>query len=98
MISGQAARSESLRPVTQIQVQGISPGTSWHRAYLFHLAFESSAAPANASGNVTLNVLSNVLMGAELRDGLDFDLIIGMDVIALGRLVVDPDGSFSFAY
>ncbi len=46
-----------------------------------------------------VHILDEVIEGAELTAGsAKFDVLLGMDIIGIGSLKIDGDGSFSFSF
>jgi hypothetical protein len=104
MISPVVAQTLGLRPIGQMPVQGVGHAISHHNAYLFHVAFvlplPSGVAQVPGSGiNTIIFVMPNPIYGAEITStGGNFDVLLGMDVIASGSLKVEVSGHFSFAF
>ena len=90
----------SLPPVSQMQVTGVS-GTRTHNACSFWLGIAyGSDDPAldmsrnldeGASGKSPLYVFHQEIVGPEVSDASDHEIIVGMDIITKGLLTVYKD-------
>lgn len=80
-----------LRPNGQVTVNNAT-GTARHTLYNFRLGFDlalSGQPPRYV-------VVDEVVQGMDWADHPDFDVLIGMDVIARGDLAISRDGRFVF--
>jgi len=105
MISPKVVSALGLVSVGKMQVQGVGPNASYHNAYIFHVAF---LLPVIAPGQapvpgtmiqVQVHCLAAPIYGAELPiPNANFDVLLGMDVLATGSLKIEGNGSFSFSF
>jgi hypothetical protein len=98
-ITRRAAEELKLAPIGKLTIRGVS-GTSFHNQYVFKVAFPFRlAAPREEMPRGRLHVVDKSINGIELgaADG-EFDVLLGMDIIGLGSLKIDGDGSFSFSF
>jgi hypothetical protein len=98
-ISRKVVEELQLAPIGRIPIRGVS-GIRDHNFYLFRVGFEFEA-PSRQPGvkQVTVHIVESPITAVELgaEDG-DFDVLLGMDIIGLGSLKIDGDGSFSFSF
>lgn len=98
-ITSAAAEKVGLLPIGKVAIQGVA-GLSFHNNYLFRVGFPFGAAGERREARLrNLHVVTAPIQGAELnvRD-CDFDVLLGMDIIGIGSLKIDGDGSFSFSF
>jgi hypothetical protein len=95
-ISRDVALAIGINPLGKVPIRGVA-GVSYHNYYLFKVGF-----PFGGSGNdgsvTSLHIASAPIEGVEMTVGGAFDVLLGMDIIGLGSLKVDGDGSFSFSF
>ena len=108
-ISRRLATILNFQPIGKVPVHGVA-GIVHHNSYLFLIAFPFNLPPnvtlspgvQPSAGNVAtqLHVLDKVLQGCEFDGGSSarFDVLLGMDVISTGSLVVQGNGTYSFAF
>jgi Aspartyl protease len=108
-ISARVAEHLKMQPIGKVPVQGVSQ-VSYHNSYLFMVAFPfalgpgflaPAALPPPKPGEIQsqLHVLKAIIQGCEFDPGkASFDVLLGMDVLHIGTLVVQGDGSFSFSF
>jgi hypothetical protein len=103
-ITPQTAATVGLSPIGKAPVQGVG-GIKYHNNYLFHLGFTVAipqpvpppiGTPAIITGE--LHLLPGPIQGAEIDSGGMFDVLMGMDIISMGSLKVEGDGTFSWAW
>ena len=92
----------SLSPVSQMSVTGVS-GTRAHPAYSFYLglahSFDSPAFDMSEDihteeqGAGSLYAFHQEIVGPEVMDSPDHEIIVGMDIISKGLLMVHKDGA-----
>jgi predicted aspartyl protease len=111
MISLHVARELNLEPVTKKPFASLG-GTIWTMAYLFHVAFYDTSfksslhsddgdqhTPEDQATQLSkIHVYNQAITGGEIASETSFDVLLGMDIITTGRLVVDKDGTFAFAF
>jgi hypothetical protein len=98
-----------MQPVGIIQIHGVG-GLQNHNSHLFLIGFPFAFPPGTplppghppaAPGHmpVQLHVQQKVIQGCAFNGGnAPFQVLLGMDVISLGSLVVQGNGSFSFSF
>jgi predicted aspartyl protease len=96
MIATRVVERLGLQQVNKIEVSGLG-GSSWRRAYLFHVAFYATP-PVDANDISTIHICPKEINGGELSDEHTFDVLLGMDVLTTGNLRVDKDGTFIFSF
>jgi len=95
-ISRAVAESLGIKPIGKVPIRGVAGG-SYHNYYLFKVGFPFGNLEGD--GTVTsLHISSVAVEGVEMTVGGNFDVLLGMDIIGLGSLKVDGDGSFSFSF
>jgi hypothetical protein len=98
-ITRQVAEELGLAPIGKVAIQGVS-GLNYHNSYLFKVGFPfgTTVSPHDAV-HATVHIADKPVHGIELSigDG-EFDVLLGMDIIGLGSLKIDGDGSFSFSF
>jgi hypothetical protein len=103
-ITAATAQKLGLQPIGKVPIQGVS-GTKYHNNYLFYVGFTINLGPAGETTpdgqpifNQELHVLPTAIQGAEFDAGqARFDVLLGMDVIAVGNLTVGQ-GVYSWAW
>jgi hypothetical protein len=105
MISANVASTMGLTPIGQIPIQGIGHAVTYHNAYLFHVAFVmpprhmEQPVPVGGGVNTITFMQPNPIYGGEIISiGGRFDVILGRDVISIGSLAVEGNGTFSFSF
>ncbi|TFI56983.1 hypothetical protein E2493_17470 [Sphingomonas parva] len=94
-ITRSAAKKVGLLPRGKIRLGNIH-GVEIHTAYSFAVGFwVSSTGLSQVDAETTYYALDPV-MGADLKDMEDFDILIGMDIIARGDLSIRRNGTFEF--
>lgn len=96
-ISRRIVERHQLESRTKVLVQGADSMPARRPAYAMSLGLfcEMAAAP---NGAITLFVLPGELIAPAFLDNANFDVLIGMDVLSMGRLIVDrQDFSFEFS-
>mgnify|MGYP001819874489 CR=1 FL=1 len=98
-ISSTVAQAVGLRPLGKKTISGVS-GVAAHNYYSFHIGFmQIGLAGPNNTAQGNLAILDPPIDGVELAiSGQGFDVLLGMDVIAIGSLAVEGNGTFSFSY
>lgn len=97
-ISREVAAQIGLKPVGKIPIRGVA-GVSYHNNYLFLVGFPIGAAQSTGGDStMNLHISTQPVEGIEMTVGGDFDVLLGMDIIGLGSLKIDGDGSFSFSF
>lgn len=96
-ITRDVARALDLHPVGKIPIRGVA-GISYHNYYLFNVGFPFSGSGQSGDAITALHVASQSVEGVEMTVGGEFDVLLGMDIIGLGSLKVDGDGSYSFSF
>lgn len=98
-ITSVAAEKVGLVPVGKVPIRGVS-GLQYHNNYLFKVGFAFGMAANQREVQVTsVHVFDKPIEGAELNVGSStFDVLLGMDIIGMGSLKIDGDGSFSFSF
>jgi hypothetical protein len=98
-----------MQPVGIIQIHGVG-GLQNHNSHLFQVGFPFALPPGAplpaghpppAAGQtpVQLHVLHKVIQGCAFQGGAaPFQVLLGMDVISIGSLVVQGNGTFSFSF
>ena len=103
-LSKRIAEQIGLAPIGKVPVHSVS-GLQHHNSYLFYVGFsvvplraESVASGPPETSPPEIQVLPIPIQGVELDSGHDFDVLLGMDVIATGSLKIEGDGTFSWAW
>jgi len=79
-------------------VQGVGPSLTYHRAFLFYVAFVIPM-PNSQQAQSLVYVNPAPIHGAEISAGAGvFDVLLGMDIISTGSLKVEGNGQFSFCF
>jgi len=89
MISSKVAAQLGMFAVGKTAIQGIGPAVTYHNAYLFHVAFMIASVA---------HVLPLAIQGGEIASAHGFDVLLGMDVLGIGSLKVEGNGTFSFSF
>jgi hypothetical protein len=94
-ITRAVADAIGLKPIGKVPIRGVA-GVSYHNYYVFKVGFPFGSG---GDGDVTnLHVSATAIEGIEMTVGGDFDVLLGMDIVGLGSLKIDGDGSFSFSF
>lgn len=98
-ITSVAAEKVGLVPIGKVPIRGVS-GLQYHNNYLFKVGFAFGTIHEQRElREASVHVFVRPIEGAELNVGsTSFDVLLGMDVIGLGSLKIDGDGSFSFSF
>ena len=99
-ITKRAAVSIGLAPAGVASMRGIS-GISHHPYYLFYIGFTSSRIVLSQEGKSVSDVahiLESEIQGSEFDSGGGFDVVLGMDVLGIGSLKIEGNGTFSFSF
>jgi len=98
-LTRRAAEKVGLLPIGKVPIMGVS-GLQYHNNYLFKIGFGFGLVPnVSEVGAAQVHILDEIIEGAELSaGGAKFDVLLGMDIIGLGSLKIDGDGSFSFSF
>jgi hypothetical protein len=98
-ITSAAAEKVGLAPIGKVQIRGVG-GLSFHNNYLFRVGFAFGGAGEGREVRLgSLHIVDEPIQGAELNiRNSDFDVLLGMDIISIGSLKIDGDGSFSFSF
>ena len=84
-----------LEPVGKIPISGVS-GQTFHHAYLFHVAFTVQAEGRDIAKT---HLVGSAVQGAEfIAPRGDFDVLLGMDILSVGSLAVEGNGTYSFSF
>jgi hypothetical protein len=98
-ITAAAAEKVGLVPVGKVPILGVS-GLQYHNNYLFKVGFAfGTIDEKNEVQGAKVHVFAKPIEGAELNfSSSKFDVLLGMDIISMGSLKIDGDGSFSFCF
>jgi hypothetical protein len=98
-ITSSAAEKVGLIPVGKVPIRGVS-GLQYHNNYLFKVGFAfGTVEGANEVRDANVHVFAKPIEGAELNfSNSKFDVLLGMDIISMGSLKIDGDGSFSYCF
>ena len=101
-ITSAVATKMGLSSIGMIPVQGVS-GVQNHHAYLFQVGLFRDISVAGSDGDLVsqsvLSILSKDIAGAEFNSMTgEFEVLLGMDVISIGSLKVEGNGTFSFSF
>jgi hypothetical protein len=98
-ITSDAAEKVGLAPIGKVPIQGVA-GLSYHNNYLFRVGFPFGIAGEKREARLgSLHVVNAPIQGAELNiQDSGFDVLLSMDIIGIGSLKIDGDGSFSFSF
>ena len=93
------AERVGLTPIGKVPIRGVS-GLSYHNNYLFRVGFAfGTAGEQNTVTPSHVHIVDQTIQGAELNIRSDrFDVLLGMDIIGIGSLKIDGDGSFSYSF
>jgi hypothetical protein len=90
----------SLQPIGIMPIHGVG-GVQHHNSHLFQVGFPFAPYPPPQQGQVpgTIFVLQKLIQGCSFQAGsAPFEVLLGMDVISIGSLVVQGNGTFSFSF
>ena len=101
-ITKAAAEQVDLSPIGKVSVRGVS-GVQIHRNYLFQVGFPLGKRAINKDGKnisgLLFMMIPREIKGAEFDSGgNDFDVLLGMDILSIGSLKVEGNGTFSFSF
>ena len=98
-ITSAAAEKVGLAPIGKVAIRGVS-GLNFHNNYLFKVGFAFGAVGERREVRLgSLHIVNTPIQGAELNiQDSGFDVLLGMDIIGIGSLKIDGDGSFSFSF
>jgi hypothetical protein len=106
MITTKVVKELNINPVTEMPIRGIH-GVENRFFYLFHIGFYGNLITREVLEKKSIDTTKEVhsmyvypkdILGAELSDQPNFDVLLGMDVLSTGTLHIDRDGSFSFSF
>ena len=101
-ITKKVADELGLPPIGKRKIMGVS-GARDHNFYLFYVGFVlPDSSKANAGNNVIkgkVEIHNRAIEGAELIiPNSNFDVLLGMDILSIGSLAIEGNGTFSFSY
>ena len=96
-ITRSVAVRAGLDPIGKALVQGVSGIVSLAN-YLFHVGFAWRKNPDQAQGPSSVKILQKELTGAEIDSGGQFDVLLGMDILSVGSLAIEGNGTYSFSF
>lgn len=85
-----------LMPVKKLLVASATSSPERHSAYQFSLGLFCSQS-ATTGTTQTLYVIERPFIALLFKDNDNFDVLLGMDLLSLGRLVFEANGEFSFS-
>ena len=103
MISTNVVARLGLSAIGKVGVHGVGPNVTYHNAYLFHVAFvvpfvlPGQAVAPGLQVQAVVHVWPSPIYGGEITT-TGFDVLLGMDVLSIGSLKVEGNGSFSFSF
>lgn len=80
------------------RVIGTAAGQRRATAYRFSLGFQASALLAPSGLTAGPVFLPNEVYGIDFTEGIDFQILIGMDILAKGSFEMHPDHRWRFAF
>ena len=84
-----------LEPVGKVPISGVS-GQTFHHTYLFYVAFTVKTEGRNIAET---HLVGSAVQGAEfIAPRGDFDVLLGMDILSVGSLAVEGNGTYSFSF
>ena len=96
-ISEHVVSAVGLRPQGQINVHGIA-GPSVHNSYIFMIGLATQSHIMTTSGTIEdVHLLTDMILGPEIRPHPDYDVLLGMDALSAGQLIVHGTGLFSYS-
>jgi len=96
-ITSRAALKLDLDPLGFVPTTGIH-GTSKVPYYLFRIGFISSKSNDEDIAPNNLAIMDEAVRGTELQAHVDFDILLGMDVISCGNLFVWQNRRYRFEF
>ena len=99
-ITKAAAEQVGLSPIGRIPVQGVS-GVQTHNNYRFQVGFPLGRTINKDGKDIlgTLCMFHQDIEGSEFDSGVnDFDVLLGMNILSIGSLKVEGNGTFSFSF
>ncbi len=99
MVSHRVVTELDLETVGKIQYRH-QQGMDWFDAYLFRVAFYDGDAPTDPTDKTPtkIRVWHGEILGAEIADPPDFDVLLGMDIITTGELRIMRNGTYTFSF
>jgi hypothetical protein len=104
MISRNVISQLGLFSPGKVPIQGVGPNVTYHNAYLFHVSFVipmispgQMVAPGSPIQAI-VSVIPNSIYGAEITANSGFDVLLGMDVLSVGSLKIEGNGTYSFSF
>lgn len=81
------------------RVIGTAGGTRRASTYKFSLAFAPSVVTSlGVSGDKSPQFLPNEVQGIDFTEGLDFQIVLGMDIISTGELIIRKNRFWSLQF
>lgn len=103
-ISKAVAERVNLNPIGTVPIQGVS-GVKLHHNYLFHVGFitEQIVTKNKIQDMVQvegqIHMIDKEIQGPELGPvSGPFEVLPGMDIISIGSLIIQGNGTFSFSF
>ncbi len=101
-ITRKVATTMDLSSIGMIPIGGVS-GVQSHHAYLFQIGLFWDISILGNDGNSVsqskLSILNKDITGAEIDSAIgEFEVLLGMDVISIGSLKIEGNGTFSFSF
>lgn len=98
-ITKSVAEQVNLTPIGKVPVQGVS-GIQYHNNYMFMIGLpDNLPAKDKKLHNDRQLFMYKELEGVELKSpSKDFQILLGMDIISIGSLKIEGNGTFSFSY
>jgi len=109
MISTSVVQTLNLVPIGKIGISGVG-SSKFHNGYLFHVFFVTpvlplagQVPPPGSPISALLHLRPTPIYGAEMDPAMTlqtvgFDVLLGMDVISMGSLKIEGNGTFSFSF
>ena len=106
MLSQKIISELDLLPIGTAQfrgIKGVFPGL----IYLFHVAFYGDVVGKDVLEQKAIHtektvhklyIFPPVIVGGEIEEEPNIDVLLGMDIINTGDLRIDRDGTFSFSF
>ncbi len=99
-ITGSVAKQTGLKPIGKVSVRGVS-GIENHNNYLFKIGFPLGVVLSGDGKRLPrgISILEKDIQGVEFNSNADnFAVLLGMDVLSIGSLKVEGNGTFSFSF
>ena len=78
-------------------VHGVS-GLQYHNSYMFEIGFDRPVLRPDGTSYNSIAVMPKLIVGTEFFVNTGFDVLLGMDVLSLGSLKIEGNGTCSFAF